>query len=233
MSAAIDDRKWQLPPGLGSERGSLTGAVRLTVASSGSDVRMSLGEYLAREETSEHKHEYVGGRVLAMAGASDAHVSITQALTAALLPLAHARGCRVFSADMKLQIDDLPGTGSDRISACYYPDLMVTCSEADGRRKSIKREPTVLVEVLSPSTSKTDRGRKWSHYQTIASLRQYWLVSQDEMRVEVRERRDDHWEVRTYSTPDAVLPIAGVDAGLRVADIYAYVRFDMAETEVD
>jgi len=185
---------------------------------------MSLDEFLAFERESTHKHEYVGGRVYAMAGASDAHNAITVNLIALLLPLARAAGCRVYSADMKVQIDDLPDLPDDKDHACYYPDVMVSCSVADKGRDIIKKEPIILVEVLSPRTSGKDRGDKLEHYCSIATLQQYWLISKDRCHVDVYERDGSSWKLTTYRSLDATIAVPELNGELRLSDVYEDVQ---------
>lgn len=114
------------------------------------------------EETSSIKHEYIDGQIYAMAGATDAHVTITGNLFAALL--SHLRGtdCRVYFSDMKAQVD--------AINRFYYPDAMVTCDPQDKTETTFKRHPKLIVEVLSDSTAGFDRGDKFADYQTLESL---------------------------------------------------------------
>lgn len=222
MTAAIAD-DWTLPEGTSSDRGRLPRTLSL-VEISGS-IPMSFEEYLVREAVADRKHEYVGGRAYAMAGATKAHVSITQALVASLLPAARKRGCRVLSVDMKLQIDDGPGREDEDLPACYYPDVLVTCSSDDEQRDLIVKDPSVIMEVLAPSTASKDRGAKWRHYQLLPSLQQYWLLSQDRRSVDVYTRRGGAWEFRTYRKEDEEIPVSCLDVKLSLSDVYQDVTF--------
>lgn len=223
MTAAISD-DWILPEGTSSDRGRLPRTLSLLDISN--SIPMSLEEYLAREELEDCKHEYVGGSAYAMAGATKSHVSITQALVASLLPAARRRGCRVLSVDMKLQIDDGPGREDEDLPACYYPDVLVTCSSNDEQQDLVMKEPSVIMEVLSPSTESKDRGVKWRHYQLLKSLQQYWILSQDRRSVDVYTRRGEVWEFRTYRKEEDELPIACLDVKLSLRDIYQDVTVD-------
>jgi Uma2 family endonuclease len=227
MTAAIAD-DWTLPEGTSSDRGRLPRTLTL-VEDSGS-IPMSLEEYLAREEVADRKHEYVGGRAHVMAGATKSHVSITQALVALLLPVARKRGCRVLSVDMMLQIDDGPGREDEDLPACYYPDVLVTCSSDDEQRELAMKEPSVVMEVLSKSTASKDRGTKWRHYQLLPSLQQYLLLSQDRCSVDVYTRRGEAWEFRTYRKEDDQIPIPCLDVKLLLRDVYQDVKLDRRGT---
>ena len=100
-----------------------------------------------------------------------------------------------------------------------YPDVVVTCTAGSGH-SDIVPEPEVVVEVLSRSTQGFDRGPKLDAYQQIASLRQYVLVAQEEIRVSVYERDEGGWRYRTLQDPDASLDFAVGDAAMTLAEIY-------------
>lgn len=226
MTVAIAD-DWTLPGGPSSDRGRLPRP--LSVVEASGSIPMSLEEYLAREEEADRKHEYSGGTAYAMPGATKTHVSITQALVALLLPAARKRGCRVLSVDMKLQIDDGPGREGEDLPACYYPDVMVTCSSDDEQRELVMKDPSVIMEVLSPSTASKDRGTKWRHYQMLRSLQQYWILSQDRYGVDVYTRRGEAWEFRAYRGAGEEIPVHCLDVKLSLRDVYQDVRFDRGE----
>ena len=129
-------------------------------------------EYLAGEEYSSVRHEYVAGYVYAMTGASETHNLMAGNLHAALH--AHLRGkpCRVFVNDMKVRVDD----------DFYYPDLLVCCDPADNAAY-YKTRPILLIEVLSPTTEPADTLEKRIAYQTLESLQEYVLVAQDRLEI--------------------------------------------------
>ena len=126
---------------------------------------LSAQDYLAWEAAQPERHEFVDGEVFAMAGAEDRHVTVTGNVYMALRQ--HLRGtpCRTFMADMKVQ--------AHADSSYFYPDVLVTCSAADADSRQIKREPRLIVEVLSPSTEAYDRGEKFLRYRQIPSLTEY------------------------------------------------------------
>ena len=125
-------------------------------------------QYLQMEEHSIVKHEYVDGQILAMAGASDAHVTIAGNLFTLLRSHVRGSGCRVYISDMKARIESL--------NRFYYPDVMVTCDPNDQETPTYKRFPILIVEVLSESTEAFDRGDKFADYQEITSLHEYVLA---------------------------------------------------------
>ena len=142
----------------------------------------SFADYLALERDSEIKHEFDSGEILAMTGGTSRHSALQARVIAALENTRHD-GCTVFTSDMRLRI---VATGR-----ATYPDVSMVCGAIeydpeDAARTTITN-PVLIVEVLSVTTEKGDRGNKWMHYQRIPSLVEYVLVSQDP-RVEVYRR---------------------------------------------
>ena len=159
--------------------------------------RFTAEDYLAWEEDSPEKHEFLAGEIFAMGGATDAHVTITGNLFTLLRT--HLRGspCRVYILDMKLRVETA--------DAFFYPGLMVTCSAEDRALPRFKSQPTVLVEVLSKSTAAFDRGRKFEIYRQLSSLREYVLIEQERMSVECfRRDAQDRWVLQAYGPGDRV-----------------------------
>jgi Uma2 family endonuclease len=155
--------------------------------------RISVEEYLAGEKTSDVRHEYVAGAVYAMVGASVLHNLIAGSLFGALRDHLRESPCHVFMSDMKVRTDDV----------FYYPDVLVTCGTVDPGAY-YQTAPILVVEVLSESTEARDRLEKRLAYQKLESLKEYALVAQDKMRIEIFRRTQDGWEVETYSYGDRV-----------------------------
>lgn len=149
----------------------------------------SFDDYLAVERDSiDEKHEYVAGRVYAMTEASYNHNLIVANLTAELHDRLKGRPCAALANDMRVRIETT--------NACKYPDIIALCEEPrfyDGR-KDVLTNPTLLFEVLSPSTEAYDRGAKFAIYRALPSLQEYVLIAQDRLSVEVFGRQqDDRW----------------------------------------
>ena len=128
------------------------------------------------------------------------------------------RPCEVHGSDMRVRVG--------RRGLYTYPDVSIVCGAAefaDDERDSLLN-PTVLIEVLSDSTEAYDRGRKFRQYQRLDSLREYVLVSQDEMAVERLARREEGWFVADVLTgPEDVLRLESVDCAVPLSEIYARV----------
>jgi Uma2 family endonuclease len=169
-------------------------------------------EYLEYEKVSQVKHEYIDGEVYAMAGASDAHVTITGNLFSLLRNHVRGSGCRVYMADMKAQIQ--------AINRYFYPDVMVTCDTQDRELEYFKSSPCLIVEVLSGSTEALDRGKKFTDYRHLKSLQEYVLISQDTMSVECFRRNEEgRWVLYPYEKGEEV-HLASVDFRFCIATIY-------------
>jgi len=180
--------------------------------------RISLDDYLAAERQAETKSEYLGGEVFAMSGASRQHNLIVWNLSGALYTQLKGRGCEAYVGDMRVHV---PATG-----LYTYPDIVVTCGEPrfEDAELDTLLNPTLLIEVLSPSTEGYDRGKKAAHYRTLDSLREYVLVSQEEARVELLTRQEeDHWLLSEASRLEDTVTLGSIGCVLRLADVYERV----------
>ncbi|CDM97600.1 Uma2 family endonuclease [Limnospira indica] len=167
-------------------------------------------DYIIAEAESTIRHEYMGGYVFAMAGASEEHNLIAGNLYALLRSHLRGSSCRVFMSDMKVKVQD---------DIFYYPDLLVTCNPEDNHRY-FKTQPNLIIEVLSESTESTDRREKLMNYQTLETLKEYVLVSQDVMQVEVyRQDTPGSWTVQILGE-DNQLTLESVGLTMTVAQIY-------------
>jgi Uma2 family endonuclease len=139
--------------------------------------------YLAWEAEQSTKHEYHDGEVFAMAGASDAHVTVAGNVYMALRN--HLRGspCSVFISDMKLRVEE--------DNAFFYPDVFVTCADSDRGHSHSKSAPVLVVEVLSPATSAYDRGAKFAAYRKLPTLREYALIDPERLSLDLFRREGD------------------------------------------
>jgi Uma2 family endonuclease len=174
--------------------------------------RFSVPDYLAEEERSDVRHEYIGGAIYAMAGASDEHIALCMNLAFALRPHLHGSPCRVQMSDGKVHLRIL------NEDVFYYPDVMVFCDPRDTDRY-FKRFPKVLVEVLSDTTETIDRREKFLSYRQIATLEEYVLVAQDKMEVTVF-RRADQWQPEVWRQPEEALQLASLQFSLPLRTLY-------------
>jgi Uma2 family endonuclease len=155
-------------------------------------------QYLEIERISPIKHEYIDGQIIAMAGATKAHVLITGNFSALLLNHLRGTGCIPYATDMKVRLP--------KSRLFYYPDLAVTCNEDDKNSdEDFIRYPKLLIEVLSNSTEAFDRGDKFADYKTIADFEEYVLIHQNQVLVERFQRKADSlWVPTIYRAGDRV-----------------------------
>jgi Uma2 family endonuclease len=176
-------------------------------------------EYLAAEREAATRSEYFNGEVYAMAGASREHVAIVANLTYLFVGQFKGRPCSTFTNDMRLKVSE---TG-----LYAYPDVMALCGEPhfEDSAADTLTNPSVIIEVLSESTERYDRGDKFAHYRRLASLRDYVLVSQRRPRLEHYTRRGEDWVLREIDGLDAVLRLPDIGCELPLADIYDKLTF--------
>ena len=177
---------------------------------------ISVEDYLVTERRAETKSEYVDGEVFAMSGASREHNLIVVNVVASMHGQLKGRPCETYAGDMRVHV---PATG-----LYTYPDVTVVCGEPQFEDAELDTllNPTLLVEVLSPSTEGYDRGKKFAQYRALESFREYVLVSQEEVRVEIFTRQEDgHWLLSQEAARlDEALLLASIGCELRLADVY-------------
>ncbi len=178
--------------------------------------------YLAPEREAEVKHEYYAGEIFAFAGASEAHNLIVANVLAGLHPQLRERPCKAYPSDMRVKVSP---------AGLYtYPDVVVVCGEArfDDAHRDTLLNPTLLVEVLSPSTEGDDRGKKFEQYRKLDSVQEYVVIAQEKRHVEHYARRpDNQWLLWETDSPEAVVELASVGCRLPVAALYEKVDFDL------
>jgi Uma2 family endonuclease len=167
-------------------------------------------DYLAGEPLNEIRHEYIGGQVYAMVGASDRHGLIVGNLFMKLRPETRGTFCQLFIADMKVRLNI---SGQDIF---YYPDLLLSCEPTD-RETYFRKQPCLIIEVLSESTERIDRREKMLAYQTMPSLLEYVLVAQDDRQVEIYRRRNE-WQPEIVN--DGLFHIDCLDVNISIDDVY-------------
>jgi len=184
------------------------------MAEAASKLGMTMAEYLALEEESETKHEYLGGQVYDMAGGTPDHGLVALNVGAELRAQLRDRPCRVYNSDVRIRVQ--------ATDVSTYPDVSVVCGkiQLDMDDPGAIVNPVVLVEVLSKSTEGYDRGEKFAHYREIPSLREYVLVAYQKKRVEVY-RRDEQgvwtfWEARGSGT----IELTSIGCTLALDEVY-------------
>jgi Uma2 family endonuclease len=182
--------------------------------------KLTPSEYLAIERKAEFKSEFYCGEMFAMAGANRWYIIARDNLAGELHSNMKGTPCRAYSVDMRIKVD---------VTGLYtYPDIAIVCGkpEFEDDVHDTLLNPRAIVEVLSESTEKYDRGAKFRHYRQIASLQEYVLVSQDEPLVERRVRQaDGSWGLTEFAGLDGILEFASVPVRVPLSEIYRDVAF--------
>lgn len=177
--------------------------------------------YLEQERRSITKSEYYDGHVYAMTGAKESHNLIAGNLIASLHGQLRQKPCRVYPSDMRVKV---LSTGLNT-----YPDVVIVCGQPqffDEKRDTLTN-PTVIIEILSPSTERYDRGVKFRHYRTIETLRDYLLIAQDRHSIEHYTRHENgQWLLEDASGTDASVTIASIACMLLIKDVYEKVELE-------
>ncbi|MEG4275613.1 MULTISPECIES: Uma2 family endonuclease [unclassified Microcoleus] len=173
-------------------------------------------EYLEGERVSPIKHEYRRGHVYAMTGAKKPHIIIASNLVRRLGNHLDNTDCLVLSSDIKVRLEEA--------NCYYYPDVAVTCDERDtSTTEDFILYPSLVVEVLSPSTAAFDRGDKFVDYQTSPSLQEYVLITQSEIKIECfRLNAEGNWVSQIYRQGDRV-EFVSADFSCAISEIYQKV----------
>lgn len=175
--------------------------------------KMTLDDFLAWEDQqADERHEFVQGETFAMVGAWRVHGRVVMNLGRHLGNALEGSPCEVFAETMQLQVEQ----------NLFYPDLFVTCDPRDRATERVFTAPTLIIEVLSPSTGEYDRSLKFALYRRLPSLKEYVLVNPETRRVEAFRLRDTDWVVHDMSDA-AVLTFASLGCELAMADVFAGV----------
>lgn len=190
-------------------------------------------QYLKLEREAEEKHEYLDGKVFAMAGETEAHNTICVNLAGELRAQLKGKPCRAFAKDLKVRSGPAPTLFQTTRGFFSYPDLLVACGERKfhDQHRDVLLNPSVIIEVLSKSTEAFDRGEKFMRYRTwLSSFTDYILVAQDQPVIEhYRRQPNDDWVLTTVQGLDAHLSIQSIGCTLQLREVYDGVIFP-AET---
>lgn len=200
-------------------------AVAVEPASAPAAERVTPEEYLARERRAEFKSEYRDGEIVAMSGASLAHIRINANLMRHLGNQLDGTPCEALGQDLKIRAT------TRRYS---YPDVTIVCGEPDflDENQDVATNPTVIFEILSNSTEAYDRGEKFTAYQQRKTLREYVLVAQDRFSVEHYTRQENGmWLYESLDRPDARLILSAVGCEVALGDIYSRVNVAVTPSE--
>jgi len=181
-------------------------------------------EYLALERKASYKSEYYAGEIFAMSGASREHNIIVANVTTSLNTQLQDRDCEVYPSDMRVRTPD---------TLLYtYPDVVVVCGEPQFDDEAVDTliNPTLIVEVLSPSTETNDRTKKFADYRKITSLREYILIAQQECRItQYIKQPNGTWLFQEANLFEEKLHLPSIDCDLHLERVYRKVQFLIQE----
>ncbi len=157
---------------------------------------MSVEDYLILNRNSKDtRYEYLDGEIRMLAGGSPDHSIIIANLTSAIKGSLKGSQCRVYNSDLQLRLSE---------KRYVFPDVTISCDERDRNQKEMIRHPRVVVEVLSPTTEATDRGKKAAYYRACPTIQEYMMVDSEEVFVEVHRREEERWTINTFEPGDTI-----------------------------
>lgn len=191
--------------------------------------KLTIEEYLAFERASEQKHEYYQGEVFlmldaipestsdmevqAMSGASLTHNIISVNIIGELYARLKGKPCRPYGSDMRVHIPEN--------TLFTYPDISIFCGDLDQSNEDSVVGPTIIFEILSPSTKNYDRGSKFKLYRDIPSLKEYVLIDTENINIEVfRINKSEHWELEEYKSPYDKIELPAIGIGMPIELVY-------------
>lgn len=178
-------------------------------------------EYLAYERESDTRHEFIDGHVLAMSGASREHNLITSSAHFSLYGQLRGKGCELYQGDMRVHVSST--------RTYTYPDLVVVCGKPEFIDEDVDTllNPTLIIEVLSPSTESYDRGKKFQNLWQVASLREYVLIAADQPRIESFTRQSaGKWLLTAAVGLEQTITLTSIGCTLSLAEVYEQVTFE-------
>ena len=182
---------------------------------------ISIEDYLEEEEQALEKHEYYQGEIFAMAGASHKHNRLVRDCLVSVSNYLEDKTCEILPSDIRVHIEANTLT--------TYPDLSIYCNPIDyyKNRTDTVTNPTVIIEVLSPSNKDYDRGTKFLLYRDLPSLKEYILISSTEMLVEKYTRQTgNEWKLKDYKKPEDEFMIQAIQFTMNVGTLYRNITFD-------
>ena len=184
-----------------------------------SSPKMTLEEYLEFDYNAEGRFEYFDGEVIEM-GASPEHAEIQSSLNAILRSKLVPKGCKVYSSELGVKVP--------KLLPYRYPDLTIVCGKAEFEEMGgLKRllNPILIVEVLSDSTERFDKGDKFTAYKSIPSFREYLLIDQYRRFITLYTKHNERFWFQSEYFAGETLKLESLDIELSVNEIYQGIEF--------
>ncbi|MEL6135584.1 MAG: Uma2 family endonuclease [Bacteroidota bacterium] len=182
-------------------------------------------EYFEISSGAEYRLEYEEGQILNMGNTSDAHSELMINTASSLKQAVRGKGCKVYAETVSLEVAEG--------KKYYLPDVMLTCDARDHADRLMKRYPSLVAEVVSPSSTLRDREEKFAAYLKLSTIKYYLLIAQDQVRIEVFGKGTDKaWEFQYYEKMSEIIPLPHIGIELKVADIYEDVTLMNSSTDL-
>ena len=184
--------------------------------------KFSIEEYLEMENASQEKNEYYRGEIFAMSGAKMPHSIISKNLLGSLYSKLKGKKCQAYGSDVRIHIE--------ANTLFTYPDISIVCGEVITLNNDDYNvlNPTVIIEILSPSTKNYDRGEKFKLYRDIVTLKEYILTDSESIHIEIfRLNENNHWELEEYNTLTENLQIKAINETVLISEIYEGVNIEV------
>jgi Uma2 family endonuclease len=184
------------------------------------NIRLTVGEYFHHDQRSQDKLEYFHGTIVAQAGATARHNAIVTNVIGHLFPQLRSQDCRIYPSDLRIQAIDQ--------HVYTYPDITIVCGQPHFLEPSeiTLINPTIIMEILSPSTDAKDRNEKLIYYRSINSLQEYILIDQNTPYVQRYTRQTAHfWYVHLTDTLKEIITLDAVGVTLPMEAIYDRIVF--------
>ncbi len=181
--------------------------------------KWTVEEYLAYEEESGIRHEYIDGEIYAMTGGTPDHSGIAANGVGELRNQLRGKPCRVFTSDLKVKVSEIK---------YLYPDFSVICGDIQyaDEKKVMVTNPILVAEVISDSSEKYDKVTKNEYYRSLPSLNYYLIIDQNRVHVQLYTLQDNGWLLQEYTQREQSIPLDAIDVTLSVDELYLDVEFD-------
>lgn len=179
-------------------------------------------EYLAYEQETDIRHEYIDGEIFAMAGGTENHSLITGNSYTEISYQLRGSSCRAYTSDLRAKISDIK---------YVYPDFSVVCGEAEfaDDNHTMLTNPILVVEVTSPSSMNYDKGLKADYYRSLPSVQAYLLLEQNKVLAQLYKRHDAGWLLQEFDQLDMSIPLNVINCSLPLAEVYRGIMFESSE----
>jgi len=181
---------------------------------------ISINEYLIAERSAAAKHEYFKGEIFAMSGASFRHNKITTNLNRAILPYLGSGDCEMFGSDLRVHIPEN--------TLFAYPDSIIICGKPEflDEHFDTVTNPSVIIEILSPSSKDYDRGTKFTLYRSIPALQEYILIDSESVSIEIfSQSQQKTWFLEEFKSVGDSFSIKAIGVNIRLSQIYSGLQF--------